>query len=143
MKGTRIVAGLALLVLAFASCGSSLTQEEVENATAVTYAAWMTSALAAGFGQSPEGVTVNEDNTEVTLDNLDISDFEMGYDSVSGTITTDEETVVFDIKMTGGPVSTISYELSADAINSTEFNMDVTANKKSYAVTLDESDFVQ
>lgn len=139
-----LIRGMVVLfvcILPLAGCGADLADEEVEKATAVSYASWMTAALAAGFGQAPEGVTVSEDNTTVTLDNLDISEFQMGYQTVSGTVVTDEERVVFDMSMTGGPVSTIAYELSVEDINSTAFEVSVTANKKSYDVALSEEDF--
>jgi hypothetical protein len=133
----------ALLAFGLASCGSSLAEEDVKNATAVSYASWMTSALASAFGEAPEGVSVSEDQTTVTLDGLDISEFEMGYTSVSGTVVTseDQSSVAFDMTMEGGPVKSIAYELSSDDINSSNFDVMVTANKKDYEVSLSEADF--
>ena len=133
----------AALVLGLASCGSQLAEEDVQQATAVSYASWMTSALAAAFGEVPEGVSVSDDQTTVTMDNLDISEFEQGYTTVSGTVVANQEdnTVSFDLTMEGGPVSSIAYQLSGDEVSADAFDVTVTANRQSYDISLSQADF--
>lgn len=112
---------LVLAVVALAGCGSGsgaeVTSEEAEEAFIVAFGGAYVGSMAAQVGQSMPGVSINAESNEVVFEEFDVSDLQTTYDTLSGTIETTEESATADFSLTGGPVETISFDLTAEQMS--------------------------
>jgi hypothetical protein len=132
------------LAVGLASCGggSSLSQEQAEEAFILSYSAVIVTALMSAFGEAPEGATMDAETGALTFDKMDMSDYGSEYTTISGTAKEKDGKTVCELTLEGGAVSSVSFELGdiqgADSIKTT-----MKANGKSFDVELDAEQLKQ
>jgi hypothetical protein len=137
MKRIAAIGMIVVLLLATVSCsgGAKVSQEEVDKAFVISFTSVLMASMGAAFGADMEGVTLNEETNEITLDGFDISEFETEYTSISGSARGDGTTMWVDVTLDGGAVNEIEYELTdfqgAESIETT-----VTVNGSEYEINL-------
>ena len=80
-------------------------------------------------GDLPEGLTVSEDEKELTLENVDISSDDSEYTKMSGKVSRREFWMKADLTFEGGPVKSIQFELENYGSDDPT-NVSVTVNGK-------------
>lgn len=135
----RIVAGIAVLlfVIGLGACSGqgSLSQEQVDEAFVVSFSAIIMGSMAAAFGSDLEGVSLDQETGELTLDGFDISELETDYTAISGSARGDGTTMTAELTLAGGAVQSLSYELG-DISESETIETTVTANGREYEINL-------
>lgn len=132
MKRLGLIAVIAIVVLG-GCAGTPVTEEQATEAFGVSFGAYFMAAMSAAFGNAPEGVEMNEEGTEVTFTDFDVSEMKTDYSTMSGTfVGSDEGGLVADLTFTGGIVETISY--SIDDVEDAQ-EVTVTVNGKEMTVT--------
>ena len=115
----RFLPALAIVAIAgiVFGCGrpaAEVTSEQAEEAFLLSFSLVMIGSMSAGFGQPLDGTTYDVEKgtltfTDVKTANLGI---ESPYTTVNGTATASETTIAVDLKLDGGSVQTITYELT-------------------------------
>lgn len=141
MKKIGAIAVAVAFVVAIMGCskGAEVSQEEATEALNVAFGAFFIALLSSEFGETPEGVEIDEEVDAVTFTDFDLAEMETRYTSISGVIGGGGENVsVADLELAGGPVKTIEFEIleDQDAGNATE--MDITVNGHDMTISIDE-----
>jgi hypothetical protein len=136
----RKLLGAALigaLLIALASCQetATVTEEEAKEAFAYSFVSVMMISMGAATGRVPEGITLSQEEAKITLEEFDFYEFvgedreDLVYESITGTIVGEDERLVADLSLAGGPVETISFSLGAEEVSAQEgFTTSVTIN---------------
>ena len=138
-KLTTILTALALVLsLGFCKGGTSLSQEEVKEAFAVTLGATLMASFGSAFGQEMEGVSFDEEKNELTFTKFDLSEFDLNYKEMSGTAAGTNGTMKVDVTLSGGTAKKISYEVGD--LQSGKISAEVKVNGKTYSIEFTEED---
>jgi len=115
-----LVGVLLLVVLAFSGCSrdTGVTEDQAEEAFIVAFGGAYVGSMAAQFGQPVPGISLDEDAEAVVFDAFDVSELQSDYDTISGTVRTTDASAVVDLTLTGGPVTSIAFEVTADQMGS-------------------------
>ncbi len=117
-----------------------VTQEEAEEAFAVSFAAVMFASFQSAFGEAPAGATLSDDNLVLTLEKMALSDFaETAYTHISGTASNNGEGMDCDLVLEGGPVQTIQYTF--ESFDSDVLEADVVVNGEEMSLVITEDTF--
>ncbi|MFP4363724.1 MAG: hypothetical protein ACLFR1_07620 [Spirochaetia bacterium] len=124
-KHTYLIAGLTLICMLFMSIscsGGAVEQEDADMAFSMSVGLYFVGSMAAAFGEEIEGISYDQQNQVLSIDNVNLTeligeeDIQTPYETVSGTFTVTEETLEADLELTGGPVTSLKYEIAAEAI---------------------------
>ncbi|MFW5745744.1 MAG: hypothetical protein ACOC2D_20900 [Spirochaetota bacterium] len=140
-RGIAWVAGIVLLV-SMAGCeggrgtaGAAVTDEEAKQAFVISFGSVLVASMATSFGEEVDGVELNEEGDQLSLDGFDLSDHlgdgapETPYTAISGTIDNEEERMKADLTLEGGPVDSIEFSIGAEEMQATEgFSTTLTVN---------------
>ena len=118
---TRITSAILslLLLLAFTGCEQEpgVSSEQAEEAFLVAFGSAYVGSMAAQFEQPLPGMTLDAESGTITFEEFDVSELQTQYETLSGEVTSTEESANADFTLTGGPVETISFDLSADQMS--------------------------
>ncbi|MFP4113815.1 MAG: hypothetical protein ACOC2Y_03770 [Spirochaetota bacterium] len=128
MKHTIAAGVLIALLVALAGCGgdSAVTTDEAKEAFAVSYASVLVVSLGTAFGEEIDGVSLNEETGELTLDGFDLGEYvdvgeeELTYETISGSVVSGASSVAANLTLEGGPVTAIEFELGPEEFQATE-----------------------
>lgn len=150
MKQTIATAATVALLLALAGCGgggAAVSEEDAKQAFVFSFGSVMIASIANAFGEELEGVSLNEEGDELTLDGFDFAGYmdadpdEMVYTSVSGTIANVDERMEANLTLEGGPVSAIEFSLGAEEIQASEgFSTTITVNGREIELDITTED---
>jgi hypothetical protein len=115
----RLTAALALFVIVLSACGQeeAVSKEEAEEAFLVAFGSAYVGSMALQFGQPLPGVTLDTEDNAVVFEEFDVSDLQTEYTSLSGRVITTDESAGAEFTLTGGPIKTISFDLSVDQMS--------------------------
>ena len=103
-------------VIALTSCagaGSAVSVADAEEALYAGFGATFAGSMSAAVGRPLPGVGLNEQSGALTLRDFDVNDFQTVYRTVSGTVTASNGASRVDLTLTGGPVRTLRFDLTA------------------------------
>jgi citrate synthase len=142
-----IITGCIASYNLFAS--SEVTQEQVAEAVYISYVAQLQLGLPTIIGKETEGVKLDKEKNIFIYTNCDITELSesdtvknVKYTRMSGKVKLQGELVIFNVKLTGGPVSTLKYEISLKQVKKLKstkvkkYQIEVEANGKKYTVNL-------
>ncbi len=128
---------------------SEVTQEQVAEAVYISYVAQLQLGLPTIIGKETEGVKLDKEKNIFIYTNCDITELSesdtvknVKYTRMSGKVRLQGELVIFNVKLTGGPVSTLKYEISLKQVKKLKstkvkkYQIEVEANGKKYTVNL-------
>ena len=139
MKKTIAIGTVAVLLFALAGCGgsgggSSVSEDDAKQAFMVSFVSVLTASFGLAFGQEIPGATLDEETQELTLKDFSLEeiageDSDIPYTSISGSVISEEEAMVADLTLEGGPVESIGFTLTGDQLQSDDgFSITVTVN---------------
>ncbi len=158
MRQIATIALLAILVVGLIGCGGSngtasngsgaaseeatapapqVTKLEAEEAFAVGLASVFFASFQSAFGSAPEGTSLSEDSTVLTLDEFDLAEFKTDYSTVSGTATNNGEGMDCDLQLEGGPVETLQFSIEDFESETVEATVIVNGSPMSLALSED------
>lgn len=151
MKKTIAIGTVAVLLFALAGCGgsgggSSVSEDDAKQAFMVSFVSVLTASFGLAFGQEIPGATLDEETQELTLKDFSLEELagagsDIPYTSVSGSVMSEEEAMVTDLTLEGGPVESIGYTLTGDQMQNQEgFSITVTVNGKEMELDITEAD---
>lgn len=145
MKKKLIVLIVAMLIIgAFMGCDwFLLTHEQLVDGLSVTFGSYITvSIIYAGDTAEYQYDFVND---ILTFTNYDVSDADLGYSTISGTVDEELANGIFDIQLSGGDISTIQYTLTnaqiSSFMNNEPVTINMTANDADYVLEMTASDY--
>jgi hypothetical protein len=117
---------------------------EVVEAIAVAQLSYGLGIFVALFGDPIDELDFNETTAVLTFTDFDISESEMGYSTVSGTVgPTPDGSIDFDLAFTGGPISSLQFTLTSEQTEALDVGESVsivaTADGEEYTVTLEST----
>ncbi|MFP4364584.1 MAG: hypothetical protein ACLFR1_12040 [Spirochaetia bacterium] len=138
MKKFLILSLITFLALgAFMSCDQPPKPEDVELAAMIAWSTTFTVGLDS-INETPayEGYEYDETTDEMAFDSFDLtqldwdeSSYELAYDTMSGTVTTGEETWDCNVSFTGnGPIESLVCDTKVDLTNDSISITNITAN---------------
>ncbi len=137
MKKLLSAALIGALLIALASCDQTagVSEEEAKEAFAYSFVSVMMISMGAATGRVPQGVSLSQEEAKITLEVFDFYEFvgeeseDLAYESMSGTITGEDDRLLADLTLSGGPVESISFSLGAEEVGAEEgFTTTVTIN---------------
>jgi len=152
MKLKRIIAIGTVTVLLFvlAGCGGSggavVSEDNAKEAFMVGFVSALTASFGLAFGQEIPGATLDEETKELTLKDFSLEELagagsDIPYTSVSGSVTSEEDAMVADLTLEGGPVKSIAFTMTGDQMqNSDGFSVTVTVNGKEMELEITAAD---
>ena len=141
-----------MIVGALAGCGGSgrggaapVSVDEAKEAFTVGFVSVFMVSIGAAFGQEMEGVTLDEEAEEIRMDGFDITEFaqesQISYTAVSGSVRSEDDRMVADLQLVGGPVTTITFSLGQEELQAADgFTTTVTANGVDIEITMTPAD---
>ena len=145
MKKALAIGTIAFLLFALVSCGGSgdsdsadgsadgaaasrepaVSEDDAKMAFTVGMVTVLSASMAAAFGEGMEGATFDAEKQVLTLEDFDLEVFkgegvEIPYSSASGTAVSGEESTAVDLTLEGGPVKSISFDLTPEMFQSEE-----------------------
>lgn len=143
-------AGIILLV-SMAGCrgggGATVTDEEAKQAFVISFGSVLIASMATAFGEEIDGVELNEEGDELTLDGFDLTTYlgdgapQTPYSAISGTIDNAGERMNADLTLEGGPVETIEFSIGSEEMQATEgFATTLTVNGREMEVEITAAD---
>lgn len=138
---TALAAGIVLLA-SLAGCGgggggagAAVSEEEAKQAFVISFGSVLIVSMATAFGEELDGVELNEEGDELSLDGFDLGAYlgegapETPYSAISGTIVNEEERMNADLTLEGGPVESIEFSMGAEEMQAAEgFSTTLTVN---------------
>ena len=119
----RVAYLVAAAALFLAGCGPKITEDEAREAVMVAYQAVLTGSISAAAGSPAPGVSVENGDGSLRLDTFDLSGFDTPYQSISGTVGRESETIELrpgaafvNMTLAGGPVETLSFVIDLAGI---------------------------
>ena len=151
MKKTIAIGTVAVLLFALAGCGgsgggSSVSEDDAKQAFMVSFVSVLTASFGLAFGQEIPGATLDEETQELTLKDFSLEELagagmDIPYTSVSGSVISEEEAMVTDLTLEGGPVESIGYTVTGDQMQNQEgFSITVTVYGKDLELDITEAD---
>ena len=151
MKKTIAIGAVVVLLFALAGCGgsgggSSVSEDDAKQAFMVSFVSVLTASFGLAFGQEIPGATLDEETQELTLKDFSLEELagagsDIPYTSVSGSVMSEEEAMVTDLTLEGGPVESIGYTLTGDQMQNQEgFSITVNVNGKEMELDITEAD---
>ena len=146
MKRVVTPLGMAFLLIVSGCGGAAVSEDDAKTAFMVGFA----SAMSVGFkvaleGEVP-GVSIDEETNDVTLDGYDVSEIGGGggYTSISGTIRSEDSSLIADFELEGGPVETMGFTLDLNEVSDlpegSVFKTTATVNGKEMEIEISEED---
>jgi hypothetical protein len=142
MKRSIVVLAILVALLA-SSCGDdgpALSQEEAEQAFLVSYSALVVGSMTAAFDRPLAGIEIDREKRTLTYDDFDVTDMTTPYDAISGTVRAEGGVSSIEFELEGGPATTISFEVAADAMfQGDRIQSSIEVNGRSYEIDIDRS----
>lgn len=142
-----VTAGILLVALSACDRESAVTNDQAREAFVISYVSVFVASMGLAFGEALPGVSVDEETQVLTLKDFSLAEFfeddtGMAYTSVSGTVTNQAESMVADMTMKGGPVTSIAFALTPDQMESEAgFTLDATVNGVPMRLEMTDADF--
>jgi len=144
-------AGVILsIVCALSACGggsgSGVSEGDAKEAFVLSMVSVLSASIGLAFGQDVPGATLEEETQNLVLDDFRLDEFfgadsELAYKSVSGTVANEEDAMVADLILEGGPVETIGFRLTGEQLQSAGgFSTTITINGKEVSLEITEAD---
>jgi hypothetical protein len=139
-------------LVALAGCGegdggSTVSIDEAKEAFVFSYAAVLIVSIATAFGEEIEGVSLDQETNELTMDGFDLAGYleqpesELPYSAMSGTVTSGESRMAADLSLEGGPVGALAFDLGAQEIQAAEgFTTTITVNGEELEIEITAED---
>ncbi|TVQ20872.1 MAG: hypothetical protein EA382_14350 [Spirochaetaceae bacterium] len=139
-KSVLRLAPIALLVVTLAACagtGPAVSVADAEQALYAGFGATIAASMSAAVGRPLPGVDLNQQSGALTLREFDVTDFETIYRTVSGTVTASSGASRVDLTLTGGPVQSLRFELTAAQMQDPGgFSTSVRVNRRAMELTI-------
>lgn len=117
-----------------------VTEAQAEEAFEVSLASVMFASFQSAFGEPPEGASLSDDKKVLTLDNMELTEFEgTAYSAISGTAANNGDGMDCDLTLADGPVKTITYSIADFQSETVEAT--VTVNGEPMDLVLSEDTF--
>lgn len=141
VRPTRLAVSALIVMLAFAGCTGlpRVSSAQAEEAFMVAFAGAYLGTMAVQFGYAPAGVAVDDETRTVTFTDFNVSDLETAYESLSGTLTTTNDSASAAFTLAGGPVESISFDIRADQMSSTSIATTATVNGRSMEIQIEQT----
>lgn len=152
----RVVAWAAgiLLLASMAGCeggrgaaGAAVSDEEAKQAFVISFGSVLIASMTTAFGEEIDGVELNEEGDELTLDGFDLGAYlgdgapETPYTAISGTIDNEEERMNADLTLEGGPVESIEFSIGSEEMQASEgFSTTLTVNGREMELDITAED---
>ena len=145
MRKITAIGTIAVLLFVLAGCGgsggsggggSAVSEDAAKQAFMISFVSVLTASFGLAFDQEIPGATLDKETGELTLEDFSLEelageDSDMPYTTVSGNVISEEDAMVVDLTLEGGPVKSIGYTLGGDEIQSDEgFSITITVNGK-------------
>jgi len=147
MRKAGAIALVIVVLAAVASCGgSSVSEEDAKEAYLVSFVSVFSASIGLAFGMEVDGVTLDKETDELTFDGFNPSEFlddgfQPPYTDISGTVVSENDAMVVDLALKGGPVKSIAFTTSeAVALSNSGFTTAVTINGKELEMDITEED---
>ena len=112
-----VVALLSLAGCDRQQASATVSSEQAEEAFMVAFGGAYIGSMAAQFNQPLPGVEIDAENQAVVFDAFDVSELETDYTTISGTVRTTADAATVDFTLTGGAVTTISFQINAEQMS--------------------------
>ena len=135
-----------VIAVAIAGCsGPAVTEDEAREAYLVSFISVFSASMGITFGGELPGVTMDKDTRALTFDDFDPSQFAENitntYTGISGSVSEEDETLVADLKLSGGAVKSIKFSATeTQAMSSDTFTNTVTINGKDMELQIGPDD---
>jgi hypothetical protein len=122
---------------------TALNDEKVMQAARAIFTLYIFGAAGMQKGQTPDGITFDKEANQFRFDEVDLGGLSDTYTTASGSITREaEDSLKFDFRLTGGPVSSIAYRIARDPEDPQGKSkpMNVVVNGTDYSFSTSEQD---
>jgi len=137
------------IVISYLFANSEVTQEQVAEAVGISFVAQLKLGLPTIMGKETEGVKFDKEKNIFIYSNCDLTELiksdtvkNVKYTRMSGEVMLQGEILIFNVRLIGGPVSTLNYEISLKRVKKLkstkvkEYQIEVEANEMKYTVNL-------
>jgi len=148
MRKITALGTIAILLFALAGCGggSAVNEESAKQAFVVSFVSVLTASFGLAFDQEIPGASLDPETQDLTLDDFSLAelvgeDSDIPYTAISGSVVNEENAMVVDLTLEGGPVESIGFTLTADQMQSDDgFSITVTVNDKEMDLEITSAD---
>ena len=152
MRKITAIGTIAVLLFVLAGCGgsggggSAVSEEGAKQAFVVSFVSVLTASFGLAFGQEIPGATMDPETQDLTLEEFSLADLvgedsDIPYTAISGDVVSEENAMVADLTLEGGPVESIGFTLTGDQMQSDDgFSITVTVNGKEMDLEITSAD---